>query len=167
MPTADASVRAASTNDAPAVGQVQALVWQEAYDGVVPPQVHAAFDPQSFAAAWRDSLRTPPEGVHRLLVACAGEQVVGFVAIGPSQDPDTGQTYLKPITDTQIKDALAAAASVGDDHIQSTSSGRVNPDAWTHGSSAQRQAWFMHGYKAQSMGQCDTFAAQDLNNPGT
>lgn len=92
MPTADASVRAASANDTPAVGQVQALVWQEAYDGVVPPQVHAAFDPQSFAAAWRDSLRTPPEGVHRLLVACAGEQVIGFVAIGPSQDPDTGQT---------------------------------------------------------------------------
>lgn len=92
MPTADASVRAASANDAPAVGQVQALVWQEAYDGIVPPQVHAAFDPQSFAATWRDSLRTPPEGVHRLLVACAGEQVIGFVAIGPSQDPDTGQT---------------------------------------------------------------------------
>lgn len=92
MPTADASVRSATVNDAPAVGQVQALVWQEAYDGVVPPQVHAAFDPQAFAGAWRDSLRTPPEGVHRLLVACAGDQVVGFVAIGPSQDPDAGQT---------------------------------------------------------------------------
>lgn len=92
MPTADASVRSATVNDAPAVGQVQALVWQEAYDGVVPPQVHAAFDPQSFAGAWRDSLRTPPEGVHRLLVACAGEQVIGFVSIGPSQDPDAGQT---------------------------------------------------------------------------
>ena len=92
MVAADASVRSAGANDAPAVGQVQALVWQEAYDGVVPPEVHAAFDPQSFATAWRDSLASPPEGVHRLLVACAGEQVVGFVAIGPSQDPDTGQT---------------------------------------------------------------------------
>lgn len=92
MTGADASVRTATVNDAPAVGQVQALVWQEAYDGVVPPQVHAAFDPQAFATAWRDSLRTPPEGVHRLLVACAGEQVVGFAAIGPSQDPDAGQT---------------------------------------------------------------------------
>lgn len=89
---ADASVRTATVNDAPAVGQVQALVWQEAYDGVVPPEVHAAFDPQAFATAWRDSLRAPPEGVHRLLVACAGEQVVGFVALGPSQDPDSGQT---------------------------------------------------------------------------
>lgn len=87
-PHADASVRGATENDAPAVGLVQALVWQEAYDGVVPPEVHAAFEPQSFATAWRDSLRRPPEGVHRLLVACAGEQVVGFAAIGPSQDPD-------------------------------------------------------------------------------
>lgn len=92
MPSADASVRSAAVNDAPAVGQVQALVWQEAYDGIVPAQVHAAFDPQAFAGAWRDALRTPPEGVHRLLVACAADQVVGFVAIGPSQDPDAGQT---------------------------------------------------------------------------
>ena len=92
MPTADASVRSATVNDAPAVGHVQALVWQEAYDGIVPPQVHAAFDPQAFATAWRDSLRRPPEGVHRLLVACAADQVVGFAAIGPSQDPDGGQT---------------------------------------------------------------------------
>lgn len=87
-PLADASVRPATENDAPAVGLVQALVWQEAYDGVVPPEVHAAFEPQAFATAWRDSLRHPPEGVHRLLVACAGDQVVGFVAVGPSQDPD-------------------------------------------------------------------------------
>lgn len=85
---ADASVRRATENDTPAVGLVQALVWQEAYDGVVPPQVHATFEPQAFAAAWRDSLRQPPEGVHRLLVACAGDQVVGFAAVGPSQDPD-------------------------------------------------------------------------------
>lgn len=92
MPTADARVRSASVNDAPAVGQVQALVWQEAYDGIVPPHVHAAFDPQSFATVWRDALRTPPEGVHRLLVACAADHLVGFVAIGPSQDPDAGQT---------------------------------------------------------------------------
>lgn len=92
MTSADASVREAGVNDAPAVGQVQALVWQEAYDGIVPPEVHAVFDPQSFAAAWRDSLRNPPEGVHRLLVGRAGEQVIGFVATGPSQDPDAGQT---------------------------------------------------------------------------
>jgi GNAT superfamily N-acetyltransferase len=37
---------------------------------------------------WRESLATPPSGAYRLLVACAGEDVVGFAAIGPSGDPD-------------------------------------------------------------------------------
>jgi GNAT superfamily N-acetyltransferase len=85
---ADASVRVARPSDAPAVGLVQAAVWREAYAGVLPADVVAAFEPQSFASVWRRSLESPPQGVYRLLVACAGEQVVGFAAIGPSQDPD-------------------------------------------------------------------------------
>lgn len=90
-PLADASVARASANDLPALGIVQAAVWQEAYDGIVPPEVHAAFQPQAFAAGWRDSLADPPPGVYELLVARAGGQVVGFAAIAPSQDPDAGQ----------------------------------------------------------------------------
>jgi ribosomal protein S18 acetylase RimI-like enzyme len=87
-PLADASVRLARESDAPAVGLVQAAVWREAYAAVVPPDVLATFEPQAFAAVWRRSLAAPPEGVYRLLVACAGEQVVGFASTGPSQDPD-------------------------------------------------------------------------------
>jgi ribosomal protein S18 acetylase RimI-like enzyme len=87
-PVADASVRVARETDAPAVGLVQAEVWREAYAAVLPAEVVAAFEPQAFAKAWRASLASPPEGVHRLLAACAGEQVVGFAAVGPSQDPD-------------------------------------------------------------------------------
>ena len=87
-PLADASVRVARETDAPAVGLVQAEVWREAYAAVVPEQVLAAFEPSAFAKAWRSSLASPPHGVYRLLAACAGEQVVGFAAIGPSQDPD-------------------------------------------------------------------------------
>jgi ribosomal protein S18 acetylase RimI-like enzyme len=90
-PVADASVRLARETDAPAVGLVQAEVWRAAYAAVLPADVVATFQPQAFARAWRDSLSKPPEGVYRLLVACAGEQVVGFAAIGPSQDPDAGQ----------------------------------------------------------------------------
>jgi GNAT superfamily N-acetyltransferase len=87
-PVADASVRAARPNDAPAVGMVQAAVFREVYTGRVPDDVVEVFQPEPFARAWRDSLASPPAGVHRLLVACAGEQVVGAAAIGPSQDPD-------------------------------------------------------------------------------
>jgi ribosomal protein S18 acetylase RimI-like enzyme len=89
-PLADAGVRRARPNDAPAVGLVQALVFREAYAGRVPDDIVARFEPEAFARSWRESLAAPPEGVHRLLVACAGEQVVGLCAIGPSQDPDAG-----------------------------------------------------------------------------
>lgn len=87
-PLADASVRRARTNDAPAVGVLQAAVFREAYTGRVPDAVVAAFEPEAFGRAWRQSLTSPPEGIYRLLVACAGEQVVGAAATGPSQDPD-------------------------------------------------------------------------------
>ena len=87
-PLADASVRVARETDAPAVGLVQAVVWREAYTAVLPEEVLATFEPQAFASVWRQSLASPPQGVYRLLAACAGDQVVGFASIGPSQDPD-------------------------------------------------------------------------------
>jgi GNAT superfamily N-acetyltransferase len=89
-PAPDASVRAARPTDAPAVGVVQAAVWTDAYAGRVPAEVSAQFEANAFARAWRASLEAPPPGVHRLLVACLGAQVVGFAAVGPSQDADAG-----------------------------------------------------------------------------
>ena len=87
-PVADASVRVARVSDAPAVGLVQAVVWREAYAGVLPHEVVEQFDPRPFTNAWRASLGDAPSPDHLLLVACAGEQVVGFAAVGPSPDPD-------------------------------------------------------------------------------
>jgi predicted metalloprotease len=77
-------------------------------------------------------------------------------------DPDTGVTFLEPITREELADALSAAAAVGDDHIQQQSGGGVNPDTWTHGSSEQRQRWFTTGYEQGTVAACDTFAATTL-----
>ncbi len=76
--------------------------------------------------------------------------------------PGTNEPLLNPLTDRDIADALSAAAAVGDDHIQEQSTGSVNPDSWTHGSSTQRQQWFTTGYRSGEIASCDTFAATDL-----
>jgi uncharacterized protein len=83
----------------------------------------------------------------------AGAWVAGMT----EADDENGIPYLKTPTPQQIADALNAAASVGDDHIQQESGGVVNPDTWTHGSSEQRQRWFDTGYDG-GPGACDTFA---------
>ena len=70
--------------------------------------------------------------------------------------------FLQPLTADQIQAADAAAKAVGDDHIQQSSGGGVNPDSFTHGTSAQRVHWFTTGYQSGKPGDCDTFNAQNL-----
>lgn len=79
--------------------------------------------------------------------------------------PDGGAPFLQPLSETDIRDALSAASSVGDDRIQKAATGRVNPEGWTHGSSEQRQKWFLVGYKTGRVADCNTYAARDLDNP--
>ena len=70
--------------------------------------------------------------------------------------------FLQPLTADQIQAADDAAKAVGDDHIQQQSGGGVNPDSFTHGTSAQRVRWFTTGYDSGDPRQCDTFNATSL-----
>jgi predicted metalloprotease len=61
-----------------------------------------------------------------------------------------------------VEQGLNAAAAIGDDRLQRQAQGYVVPDAFTHGSSAQRVRWFKRGLDGGEVRQCDTFAAREL-----
>jgi predicted metalloprotease len=60
-----------------------------------------------------------------------------------------------------VDDALRAAAAVGDDRIQEATTGRVQPERFTHGTAEQRAGWFRRGFDARSPQACDTFEGDD------
>lgn len=61
-----------------------------------------------------------------------------------------------------IEEALCAANAVGDDRLQKQSQGYVVPDAFTHGTSAQRMYWFKKGFESGDINQGDTFNSSEL-----
>ncbi len=61
-----------------------------------------------------------------------------------------------------IEEAMNAANAIGDDRLQKRSQGYVVPDAFTHGTSAQRMYWFKKGYETGDISQGDTFKSSDL-----
>ncbi|MHA2789085.1 KPN_02809 family neutral zinc metallopeptidase [Corynebacterium sp. S7] len=69
---------------------------------------------------------------------------------------DEGQdALLETVTPQQVESAINTARAVGDDNIQRRSTGEVQPDLWTHGSSKQRQDAFLRGYNNGTMSACD------------
>jgi uncharacterized protein len=59
-----------------------------------------------------------------------------------------------------VEEGLAAAAAVGDDRLQQSARGSVNPESFTHGSAAQRASWFRRGFETGQPDACDTFGGR-------
>ena len=61
-----------------------------------------------------------------------------------------------------VEEALAAASAIGDDRLQRQAQGRVVPESFTHGTSAQRVRWFQRGFESGEVRRCDTFGTDRL-----
>jgi predicted metalloprotease len=71
-----------------------------------------------------------------------------------------GEQQFKLLEPGDVEKALATAQAIGDDRLQQASQGRVVPDSFTHGSSAQRQKWLTTGLKSGQVDSCNTFQEQ-------
>jgi predicted metalloprotease len=69
------------------------------------------------------------------------------------------QPWMEP---GDIDEALTAASAIGDDNLQRKMQGEVQPESFTHGTSAQRVRWFRRGFDTGQVNQCDTFNATTL-----
>ncbi|MBG0563603.1 KPN_02809 family neutral zinc metallopeptidase [Actinoplanes aureus] len=70
-----------------------------------------------------------------------------------------GDKIFTSLTEQDIQEGIQAAGQIGDDTLQQRGGGKVNPEQFTHGTSAQRQQWFRVGYESGDPKQCDTFKA--------
>ena len=89
--------------------------------------------------------------------------LAGAWAKGAQETKDAnGQAIIEGLTQDDVRRAIDAAEAVGDDRIQKRSTGRVDTDSFTHGTSAQRTRWFQTGLAKGTIRACDTFATDQL-----
>lgn len=157
---ADASVRPARDADVAAVGAVHSRSWRAAYAATLPADVLAALDPEALGAAWHTAVADPPSPAHRVLVACSGPTVVGFVATAPLPDDgsraDVVALHVDPAHQRRGHGSRLLAAAVD----LARGDGATGLTAWCPASDAARRAFLV------SAGMGPDGAWRDLALPG-
>lgn len=129
-PAPDAGVRAARPADAAALGHVQARAWAASYGDLLP----APPDERQLADAWVTAITDPPSRHHRVLVATAGNRIVGFAALAPSADADAAA----------VGDAELLVLVVDPDHLGHGHGSRLlnaSADVLTESGAGRLRAW--------------------------
>ena len=103
--------------------------------------------------------RREPESARSALQSRVELQADCFAGIWANRAQQKWQ-FIEP---GDVEAALQTASAIGDDRLQRESQGYVVPDAFTHGTSAQRTRWFMTGLKSGEVGSCDTFRTQHFD----
>lgn len=108
---ADVSVRLARVTDVEALAALQVQIWRATYAEFLPAATLEALDTDTIAATWRTAILEPPPGTHRLLVALHGDELAGYAATGPAEDPDQRDRVERVV---ELRDlAVAPAAQRG------------------------------------------------------
>jgi uncharacterized protein len=108
----------------------------------------------------RRAQQRDPENANKLSVGMElqADCYAGVWAKHATETKDaSGQPIFTSVTQADIDQALTAAASIGDDVIQKKAGGEVNESKFTHGTAAQRKAWFSTGYETGDARRCTTF----------
>lgn len=95
---------------------------------------------------------------YSVLLELQADCYAGVWAAHATQTKDAaGHPIFTQVTAQNVQDAVNAAGAVGDDAIQRSAGQQVNPDTFTHGTSAQREEWFNRGYRGGDPKSCNTF----------
>lgn len=147
------TVRLAVVADAPAIASVHVRTWQDAYRGLVPDSELDALSVEARTSMWERSI--PAGGVW---VGLIDDEVVGFIAVGPSREPDADfQLYAIYVLSS------AWGTSVGYELAEAALAGQQDVIVWVFDENPRARRFYERfGFRADGVSKTETIAGVEL-----